>query len=48
MKDLTVKIKKGEKAYVFIPAHIKKPAKQLAAKRKMTLSKLVATLVNLQ
>jgi hypothetical protein len=39
---------KAEKAYVFIPAYVKKPAKQLAAKRKMTLSQLVARLLNLQ
>jgi hypothetical protein len=48
MKDLPVKIKKGEKAYVFIPAHIKKPAKALAAKRKISLSQLVARLLEIQ
>jgi hypothetical protein len=40
-----IKIKKAEKAYIFIPAHIKKSAKDLAIKRKISLSELVARLL---
>lgn len=48
MLNLPSKKIKTEKAYIFIPAHVKKPAKQLAVKRKITLSQLVSKLVNLQ
>lgn len=46
MNGSPLKPKKGEKAYILIPAHIKKSSKDLAAKRKISLSKLVSTLLD--
>lgn len=48
MKEGKIKVKKSEKAYIFIPAHIKKSSKKLAAKRKISLSQLVARLLDLE
>jgi len=45
MNGALIKSKKGERAYIFIPAHIKKLSKDLAAKRKISLSQLVARLI---
>jgi hypothetical protein len=41
-------MKKAEKAYIFIPADIKKSSKELATKRKISLSQLVARLLKKQ
>jgi hypothetical protein len=46
MKGAPIKAKKGEKAYILIPEHIRKSSKNLAAKRKITLSELVARLLD--
>lgn len=46
MKGALIKSKKGERAYILIPAHIKKSSKNLAAKRKISLSELVARLID--
>jgi hypothetical protein len=46
MNGTPIKAKKGEKAYILIPEHIKKSSKDLAAKRKITLSELVARLID--
>jgi hypothetical protein len=40
-----VKSKKGQKAYIYIPAHIKKSSKKLAAARRLSLSQLVTQLL---